>query len=65
MKKVTFTLTLDEANIIFKALGKMPFEQVYGLIGKMHEQANQQLAGNGSATLFNTPNNKEKSGDGN
>ncbi len=62
MKTVTFALTLDEANLLFKALGKMPFEQVYELIGKMHGQANQQLSGNGSMTPFISNNNP---GDGN
>jgi hypothetical protein len=41
--KVTFELSLEEANLIFKALGKLPFEEVYELIGKMNEQANHQL----------------------
>ena len=44
--QVTFTLTLDEANKIFKALGALPFSEVYELIGKLNEQANQQLSGN-------------------
>lgn len=38
-----FELTLDEANLILAALGKAPFEQVAGLIGKMKEQAQPQL----------------------
>ncbi len=65
MKTVTFALTLEEANLLFKALGKMPFEQVYELIGKMHGQANQQLNGNGSMTPFNSNSNPGITGDGN
>jgi hypothetical protein len=42
-KEVTFTVTLEEANLIFKALGKQPFEAVYELIGKLNDQANVQL----------------------
>ncbi len=38
-----FELTLDEANMILAALGKAPFEQVAGLIGKLREQAQPQL----------------------
>jgi len=38
-----FELTFDEANLILGALGKAPFEQVAGLIGKMREQAQPQL----------------------
>lgn len=40
---VVFDLTIAEANLIFKALGKLPFEEVYELIGKLNTQANQQL----------------------
>lgn len=39
-----FELTFEEANLILGALGKAPFEQVAGLIGKMREQAQPQLA---------------------
>ena len=53
MKTVTFTVTIDEANLLFKSLGKLPFEQVYALIGKLNEQANQQLSGN-AAPFINT-----------
>ena len=41
---IQFELTLEEANLIFKALGKLPFADVYELIGKLNEQANAQLA---------------------
>lgn len=43
---VHFQITLDEANTIFKALGQMPFAEVYELIGKLNKQANQQLENN-------------------
>lgn len=60
MKTVTFTVSIDEANLLFKSLGRMPFEQVYELIGKMNEQANAQLSGNSSATPFAKSDNEEK-----
>lgn len=41
---LNFELTLDEANLVLAALGKAPFEQVAGLITKMREQAQPQLA---------------------
>lgn len=41
---IQFLVTLEEANLIFKALGKLPFADVYALIGKLNEQANNQLA---------------------
>jgi hypothetical protein len=42
-KSITFQVTLEEANLIFKSLGKQPFETVYELIGKLNDQANAQL----------------------
>lgn len=42
-KDIHFAIKLDEANLILKALGKLPFEQVYELIGKLNQQANEQL----------------------
>jgi hypothetical protein len=44
MAQLKFSITLDEANKIFKALGKEPFNEVYELIGKLNEQANEQLS---------------------
>lgn len=35
-------LTLEEVNIILKALGNLPFNEVYDIIGKIHDQANAQ-----------------------
>jgi hypothetical protein len=63
MKNVMFTVTIDEANLLFKSLGRMPFEQVYQLIGKMNEQANQQLSGangNNAASPFTITEDAEK-----
>lgn len=42
-KTIFLQVTVDEAALIFKALGKLPFESVYELIGKLNEQANEQL----------------------
>lgn len=44
MKEVKITLTLDELNLIFKALGNEPFRDVYELIGKLNKQTNAQLS---------------------
>ena len=41
--ELTFTLTLEEANTIVKALGKLPFEEVNNLVGKLNTQATPQL----------------------
>ena len=42
MKDLQLQLTLEEVNLILKALSNMPFSQVYELIGKIHEQAAEQ-----------------------
>lgn len=41
--KIQFEVNLEEANTIFKALGKEPFAKVFELIGKLNEQVNTQL----------------------
>lgn len=41
-KSIELVLSIDEVNLILKALGGMPFNQVFDIIGKIHEQANAQ-----------------------
>ena len=48
-----FELTIEEANLIFKGLGKLPFAEVYQLIGKLNEQANKQLQANRNNNAIN------------
>lgn len=49
-KEVNLKLSIEDANLILEALGNLPFKQVYGLIGKIQQQAAQQLqTGNGQA----------------
>ncbi len=43
MKEINLQITIDEANLILEALGNQPFVKVYALIGKIQEQAGQQL----------------------
>ncbi len=38
-KEITLTLTLNDANLILAALGKLPFEAVADLVGKIKEQS--------------------------
>ena len=44
MKDISLTLTIEEANLILEALGNLPFARVFALIGKIQEQARQQLS---------------------
>lgn len=43
MEKLIMHFTLDEVNIILKALSKEPFKDVFELIGNINEQASTQL----------------------
>ena len=47
-KKIQLELSIEEINLIFKALGGLPFRDVYEIIGKINAQANTQLSGNES-----------------
>ncbi len=40
---LTFTLTIEEANLITTALGKLPYEAVEAIILKLRTQAAPQL----------------------
>lgn len=42
-KNIQLDLSFEEINIILKALGNLPFNEVYDLIGKIHDQANNQV----------------------
>jgi hypothetical protein len=46
MDAITIHISLEEANLILESLGNLPFVKVYALIGKIQEQARQQLSGN-------------------
>jgi hypothetical protein len=46
MDAITIHISLEEANLILESLGNLPFVKVYALIGKIQEQAHQQLSGN-------------------
>ncbi len=42
-KEIELQLTFEEVNLVLKALGSLPFSQVFELIGKIHDQANDQV----------------------
>lgn len=42
--ELKFELTDQEANLVMAALAKQPFEMVAGLISKMQQQAQPQIA---------------------
>ena len=41
---INLSLDLDEVNLVLKALSEQPFKSVFEIIGKINDQANQQLA---------------------
>jgi hypothetical protein len=43
MENINLSLTLEETNLIIKALAKEPFQEVFELIGKINEQADDQI----------------------
>ena len=45
IKKDNFVLnfSLEDINIILKALSEMPFKEVYDVIGKINFQTNEQM----------------------
>lgn len=43
MKEINFTVTIDEANLILKGIGLLPFAEVYQLVAKLQQQAGRQL----------------------
>ena len=48
--ELRLSVSVDEANLILKGLGKLPFAQVFSLVAKLQEQARAQLAaGDGPA----------------
>lgn len=42
---IPLELSLDEINLILKALSEQPFKEVYELVGKIHAQASEALKG--------------------
>ena len=52
-KEIELKVTVDEANLILEGLGHLPFAKVFALVGRIQEQAQQQL--NGSAPAAKGP----------
>ena len=51
MKDFKLTLNLNEVNLVIRALGNLPYNQVNELLAKVHAQAQEQVvAANGHET---------------
>ena len=40
---INLSLKFSELQVIFKALGQQPFQEVYEIIGKINQQVNLQI----------------------
>ena len=45
-KNIVISLNVEELNIILNSLSELPFKEVYTLIGKLNQQANEQIKKN-------------------
>jgi len=43
MKEITWTLTVEEANLVLEGVGTLPFARVYELVAKLQLQASEQV----------------------
>lgn len=43
LKPINLSVTIDEANLILRGIGQLPFAEVYQLVAKVQHQASQQL----------------------
>jgi len=41
-QQIELKMTTEEVKLVFQGLGKLPFEEVFELIGKLNAQVNQQ-----------------------
>ena len=57
MKEFKLLLNVNEVNLILKALGNMPYNQVSETVTKIHAQAQEQLT---NAVISETTNPLEK-----
>lgn len=40
---IILSLEVDEVNLLLQALGERPFKEVYDLVGKINDQAYEQM----------------------
>lgn len=53
MNKFTLSLNADQINVIFAALGKLPFESVFGLINELNAQLGPQASNTETNSVSN------------
>ncbi|WP_437664825.1 hypothetical protein [Sorangium sp. So ce1182] len=45
VRDLHLSVTVDEVNLILEGVGLLPFARVYALVGKLQQQAREQLGG--------------------
>ncbi len=43
MQEIKLSLAIEDVNLILEGLGNLPFAKVYALVGKVQEQAAEQI----------------------
>jgi hypothetical protein len=43
MKQIHLKLSVNEVNMVIKALGQFPYNQVYETVNRIHAQASEQV----------------------
>ena len=43
MQEINLRLAVEDVNVILEGVGNLPFAKVYTLVGKIQEQAAQQM----------------------
>jgi len=51
MQEINLRLAVEDVNVILEGVGNLPFARVYTLVGKIQQQAAEQMrAGHGDRT---------------
>lgn len=56
-KKINISVTVEETNLLLEALGNLSFNRVYQLVGKLQQDAANQLNGNEENQISDSKNN--------
>lgn len=54
-RTVRIEFTVEDLNVVLSALGNEPFAKVYAIIGKIQEQAAEQLEADDDSEAFELP----------
>jgi hypothetical protein len=55
MQEINLKLAIEDVNVILEGVGNLPFAKVYALVGKIQEQAAQQLRADSGAGAHAMP----------